>query len=60
MKHLIITFSYHSFAIPYTKAVAEALPDILSISKVSHKSTDIYTKDSARPELSIIVAEVEN
>lgn len=60
MKHLIITISYHSFAIPYTKAIVEALPDILSVSKVSHKSTDIYTKDSSRPEVSIIVAEVEN
>jgi hypothetical protein len=60
MKHIIITVSYNSFAIPYTEAEAKALPDILSISKVLHKTGDIYTKDAVRPDLSIIIAEVEN
>ena len=60
MKHLILTFSYQHFAIPYTEEVAKALPTILSVSKVSHKTGDIYTKDSVRPDLSISIAEVEN
>ena len=60
MKHLIFTVNYQSFAIPYTEDVAKALPTILSISKVSHKTGDIYTKDSVRPDVSISIAEVEN
>lgn len=60
MKHLILTINYQSFAIPYTEDVAKALPTILSISKVSHKTGDIYTKDSTRPEVTIAIAEVES
>ena len=60
MKHLIITISYNSFAIPYTEDIAKALPTILSISKVTHKTGDIYTKDSVRPDVSISIAEVES
>ena len=60
MKHLILTVNYQSFAIPYTEDVAKALPTILSISKVSHKTGDIFTKDSIRPDVSISIAEVES
>lgn len=60
MKHLILTISYQHFAIPYTEEIAKALPTILSISKVSHKTGDIFTKDSIRPEVSITIGEVEN
>ncbi len=60
MKHLILTISYQHFAIPYTEEIAKALPTILSVSKVSHKTGDIYTKDNVRPELYISIAEVEN
>ena len=60
MKHLIITISYNSFAIPYTEDIAKALPTILSISKVTHKTGDIYTKDNVRPDVSISIAEVES
>jgi hypothetical protein len=60
MKYVILTISYTSFAVPYTEAVAKALPDLLSISKVSHKTGDVYTKDAVRPDISIILGEVEN
>ena len=60
MKHLILTISYQNFAIPYTEEVAKALPTILSISQVSHKTGDIYTKDSVRHDVSIVIAEVES
>ena len=60
MKCLIIAANYQFFAIPYTEDVAKALPTILSISKVSHKTGDIYTKDSIRPDVSISIAEVES
>ena len=60
MKYLILTISYQHFAIPYTEEIAKALPTILSISKVLHKTGDIFTKECVRPDVSITIGEVEN
>lgn len=60
MKYLIITFGYQSYAIPYTEKVAAALPDILTVSKVQHKTGDVYSKDATRVDLSITIGEAEN
>ena len=59
-KCLIVEIGYNYYAIPITEAIEVALPDILSVVKVSHDNSNIFKVSSERPDLKLYIGEVEN